>query len=281
MKILITARHDPAGVGITLKRAFDRYTDFDVRFIRRVDTRFAYPGDLEWDQLRSAIALADVVHMMDFIVPEAEGKPRIIHHHGAPFHAARAANLAAIRDQRLPAFGATHDLTDLTWMPNPCPLDMMAAIRAASVRTGPVKVIQNPSSRKGKQTDLLLAAWPATIIENVSWADSLKAKAEADILFDSFTFGYGNTSIEAWAMGLAVVSGTASLDTDLAIRRNIGFLPYHMATPATLRERIAELVDDRILRDEVAERGRACVERFHDERLVVKRWANVYAEAMG
>lgn len=283
MRVLIISPYgDPAGVGITLKRAFDRYTDHEVRFVKRQENWLGYPADILWKReqklVSDLIAKADVVHMFDAVVPGTEERPRLLHHHGSRFW------VDGRGDPSIPAYGSTHDLSlqGLEWVPNPVPIAEMQRIREQFRKAAPL-IIQTPTKRHMKQTDVFLeaaAGLPHEVVEGAPWSVSLHAKARASVLFDSFAFGYGNTSLEAWGMGIPTVSGVSDPAIEAQIAEAIGYLPYLPATPETLRDRLVEMLEDDTLRQFVADLGWQCVNDFHDDRKVVERWERIYEQVM-
>lgn len=285
--LIITPYTDPAGVGITLKRAFDRWTDHEVRFVRRRSNWLGYPPDVLWrDERRLVIDLfarADVVHMFDTILPDTEDKPRLVHHHGSRFWVDDAVGDATRAG--VPIFGSTHDLTPhgVTWVPNPVVIDEMQAIRDGADHGAPL-IMQTPTRRELKDTDAFLAAaegLPHEVVDEVPWEVSLRRKARASVLFDSFRFGYGNTSLEAWGMGIPTVSGVSDPAIEDSIRSAIGYLPYLSATPETLREQLVAILADEALRESTRTAGWGCVNDFHDARKVVARWERIYEQVIG
>ena len=114
-------------------------------------------------------------------------------------------------------------------------------------------------------------------MENAPHAELLQEKQRCDIMIDQITnvggVGYGVSSLEALAMGLAVCT---RLTPDYE-----AFIPDHpfiSVTPETLYDDLAALVtdNDRRLRHRTA--GRAWVEKYHDAKYVVNRMHDLYRE---
>lgn len=299
--LIVSPGPDTGGVGIALKRAFDRHApDWSVRHVRRRDNYIAYPADITWTRAneRAIGALycsADIIHLMESFgdgLPWRSDAPRIIHHHGHQFNVDPQRWLPRTRAEGLTALVSTLDMTkpapdELVWLPNPCDTVALAQLRAKTYRpTVRPRVIHSPTSRVRKGTDAFLAGIrplmpqiELDLIERRPWSECLTRKARGDILFDQFNpAGYALNSIEAWALGLATCSGAEPWTLDV-IRQTVGYLPFQMATEATVGQRMAELFDP-VVRAEVAERGCACLADFHDERVVVKRLIAIYQQAL-
>jgi glycosyltransferase involved in cell wall biosynthesis len=80
------------------------------------------------------------------------------------------------------------------------------------------------------------------LIENMAWNEIRDMVRSADVVIDQFTTGaYGTLSCEAMAAGRVVVAHISD-----AVRTLVGSdLPIVNATPATLREVLEGLLDDR------------------------------------
>jgi hypothetical protein len=307
---MIAPGQDQAGYGYELFSAFRRHPElgWDVRWVRRRDSAQHYPADIEWTQgdrraeaeVRSIARRADVVHLMETFgdeFPFVKRRPRVILQHGNRFMHTRggpAAWVARAKLEGVPQMVSSLDMTrpapdDLIWLPVPCDTERMAALRVREYRpTVRPLVIQTPSSRAKKGTEPFLAGVASLaavadveIVEGVAWAECIARKARADVIFDQFgPCGYATASIEAWAMGIPTVGGADPWVLD-AIRRVVGYLPFHEATPETVGERVMEIITDDRLRSEVRDRGRECLETFHAEVMVLRRLVGVWEGAIG
>jgi glycosyltransferase involved in cell wall biosynthesis len=301
--LILSPGADTGGVGIALKRAFDHHApDWSVRYVRRLNNYIDYPADIVWQpgnptnerEIGDLYAKADVIHLMESFgdeFPWQSDAPRLIHHHGAVFNRHPANALARARVEGLTSLVSTLDMTkpsptELVWLPNPCDTTALARLRQETYqpRRKP-RVNHSPTSRRRKGTLAFLHGIrrlrnriELDLIEHRPWAECLARKARGDILFDQFApAGYALNSIEAWALSLATCSGADPWVLD-RIQQTVGFLPFHSATPQTVGQRMGELVEDPNLRQDVAERGRVCLDRFHDERRVVDRLIGIYEQ---
>lgn len=300
MRVLIFAvGRDTGGVAIGIKRAFDHFGgDWTVRTVREANNLFDYPADIvrssgTQELVADLMAQADVIHLMNRPTwhPLFEGKGLVLHHHGTYLrdHAPALRGWAA--EHRAVQLVATIDLLadapEATWLPSPVDVPAMEGLRRTEYRRGDrLRLAHAPTDRSLKGTAGYLAALgrlgnrvESDLIEGVDWPTCLRRKAAADIFFDQVGYGYGMNALEAWAMGLPVLSGTNDWRITRLIRNTVGYLPYHPASDADIAERLAELVDDPRLRRWSAERGNAYVRDFHDEPRVVERLKRIYEQA--
>jgi hypothetical protein len=303
VKVLIFAPGtDNAGVGIALKRAFDRFsTDWQARFVRRQNSQFDYPADIEWRKgdratervVRTLFEQADVIHVMQRPNPvtQFEGYERktiIVHHIGTYYRMNREGVSAACR-----AIGAVEVAGSLDLVPEgnlellPIVADEYPVrVRGSSDR---IRIVHAPTNRVFKSTLAITAAiqdlaqrYPIDfdLIENVPWVECLERKAAADIFVDELTNGYGANALECWGMGIPVVSGVHDPRVHELMVALFGGLPFMEATPRTIDRSLEALVVDADLRAAVALRGKAHLERFHSGPAVVKRATDIYERAM-
>lgn len=303
MRLLILSNaYDTGGIGSSIKQAFERHTDWEVRFVRRKANFLDYQPDIEWPRktpLPSLVAdlwrRADVVHMIDSYQPAAslpgyERKPRVIHHVGDTFRRDAEAYRARAKAEGITQLVCGFDLAvygpELIWLPMVCDIERMERERGAYVPGPLVRVMQSPAARIHNDTDDFLAAvsgvtgMELSIIEGLPWREAIARKAQADILFDSFASGYGLSVMEAWAMGIPAMCGTADPVVDGLVAGTLGCLPYAPVTRETVAAELQTLVDSPAVRAALADMGRAAVSGFHSERAVVERLLPIYEAAM-
>lgn len=303
MKALILSAHeDTGGVGIALKYAMEKHTDWSVRFIHRAHNYINYPTDLHWelgtpmpDGYADLFREADVIHIVErwgAVTPFDgwQAKPLIMHHHGTEFREYRTNDL--IREvKQYGAYGivSTPDLLlldpTLEWLPNPCDIDRMRKIRAEHfIPHDGLRIAHSPTNRWLKATDhfigsLAMSDYDIDVIEWNTWENCLARKAQADIFYDQLHIGYALSGIEAMAMGIPVVSGAYDQRIIELMLNTFDYLPFLMAQEHTLRERIDHMRDPEV-RKTVAAVGTAHVERWHAEAKVAKQLAAIYEKAM-
>jgi hypothetical protein len=296
-----TSGADTAGISVAIKRAFARHApDWPMDSMISGGNYIAYPVDVPWSQrdLQRLYDGADVVHIHNTLhihnwYDGGQRKPSVLHHHGMHSLAQFRQIAADARAAKISQVGSTLDLCllepDLEWLPAPANLPELRGIRSNLYR--PSKVVRighAPTNRSIKGSDAFERAIvqlkaeglpvEGVVIERTTWADCLARKANVDILFDQPVLGYGSNAIEAWAMGIPVVSGVA----DPVIRKGMiarwDRLPFYEANEATLVDGLRAMLDP-ALREEYAAIGTAHVERWHDERVTVDLLKRMYAYA--
>jgi len=179
----------------------------------------------------------------------------------------------------LPVFVTTpdllHDLPFATWIPVIVDLDAWSCDAPVLERDRPI-VLHAPSRRWTKGTDVALPALQRLhdegaielrLVEGADPARMPEYVREADIVADQFVMGsYGTFACEAMAASKPVIC----YHTDL-VAETVGEKPPLVnATPATVREAVESLLDDRRAGAELGRRGREFVERHHDGRRSVQ-----------
>ena len=223
------------------------------------------------------------------------GKRAVLHSHGSY---ART-NASAIRQTRATHISSTLDLELLglgQWIPSAYDLDALATYREPS----DILIIAHAGTwPEGKSTAPFLEACtrlsrelPIRVlhIQNATHAECLRLKGTADIYFDQVLTGYGNNAVEAWGMGIPVVAGIEPAEarkrghlipdeTPDEMERRWGGFPFLRADEGSIYDALVTLVDPGARRY-WAERGRAHVRRFHDERVVVRQLEDIYRRAV-
>jgi glycosyltransferase involved in cell wall biosynthesis len=156
--------------------------------------------------------------------------------------------------------------------------------------SGPIVVVHAPTDRRVKGTEYLVRAVEELRTRGIEIElrlleglphDEVRARlAAADIAVDQLLSGwYGAFAVEAMAAGKPVVAQLA--DDDL--RRVPGAmqdeLPIVRAEPATIASVLGELAVGRAF-DDLGERGRRFVERWHAAPVVAERTAAAYEQAL-
>lgn len=293
MRVFIySAGQDTGGQGSRLKDAFDRFEpSVTARAMARHTSYLKFPVDLEFDRdvRDEAIANADVLHLMNTLPHSRHwtGPPIVLHHHGTRFRTGHAVLARQARSMGAIQLVSTVDLAllepDTSWLPSPFDLTVLAGLR--SLGNHPIRIAHAPTNRSVKGTEMVISAVKELmprysiefdLIEGVSWSECLRRKGQADIFVDQLILGYGGNAVEAWAMGQPVVAGVVDPNVRAAMVERWGGLPFLEATPATLTDRLEELIVDQSLRDHWAQLGLAFVRRYHDHRVVAHQLAAVY-----
>lgn len=308
--VIFNAGPDTAGVGISLKKAFDRYAaGWETRSICRDETYLGYEVDILWPieepsarQTLDVIRLmrsAHVIHAMDGAHGMRPFRPRlrphqkvVVQHLGSRYRS--DPDLAHERSQLYHATEVTDSIDlvspEVGFLPTAIDTEALWELRQRAYQpTKRLRIAHAPTSRDYKSTAQIVKAveslqdrYPLDfdLIEGVGNAECLQRKAQADIFVDQLTLGFGVNNIECWSMGIPVVSGlTAKPEArDLALSM-FGQLPWADATEATLESVIEHLVRSPQWRSELGQRGRQHAERWHSQRSVVEQTQAVYARA--
>lgn len=311
---------DTAGQGIRMKQAFDRHApDWSFRSMvqRNVGDYIGYPYDLQWRNptVKAMWPDLDVVHVHNNFATlqwternyrhasHMSRKPSVLHHHGTQLRQNRGL-LDEQRERQAIGIVSTLDLwlmapDELTWLPAPYDIEWLASLRNPH-GGDKIRVAHAPTNEMIKSTRPFVAAMERLIsegypvemdlIKQTSWAECLRRKATADIFFDQVILGFGCNSIEAWGMGIPVVSGVdperaASIehpigDVESEYQRRFGSLPYYPATESTIYESLRALIDNPALRAEYAQRGNEYVRLHHSDEKIVAQLQDTYHHAM-
>jgi glycosyltransferase involved in cell wall biosynthesis len=304
LKALAIGNADPAGVVARFQIAADKLGELKIRSVHRTQAYFDFPADIAWTrknerEISRLIEASDVVHLnnsyraaMYFRIR----KPMLLHHHGSLFRNNTRTMLQTAKARRMTQAVSTIDLTRadpevLHWLPTAYDIRELQRVAKLSRRKpdGRVRIVHAPTNRALKHTNLLIAVVnelqaeglpvDLELVEGVTNAECLRAKAQADIVFDQLMFGYGCNAVEAWGMGVPVICGADPWTLD-AMRREWGALPFYEADTDTLKERIREMVESKDLRDEYAGIGLAHVRKYHDEAPALARLAELYVKTI-
>jgi hypothetical protein len=302
LKALVIGKTDPAGVVGRFQLAAEKYGSLNIRSAHKAGAYFEFPDDLVWNrhtelEIKRLVGEADVVHLNNSYSAATHfrvRKPMLLHHHGSLFRKDPPHMHQMARHLRMLQAVSTPDLLQygpgLHWLPTAYDVDELMAFREEHKRKpdGRIRIVHAPTNREYKATDVLIASVKELVaeglpidlvlVEGVTWRECLLVKATADIVFDQLAYGYGCNAVEAWAMGIPVISGSDEW-TSAWMRENWGDTPYEEATADSLTEKIRQLVDDNY-RATVAAKGMAHVRKYHDEKPALERLAELYGMAI-
>lgn len=303
LSALAIGNADPAFVIGRYKSAADKLGWLNIRSVARPVAYFDWPQDIVWSSgneplIRKLMANADVIHMNNSYRSVQRyhlRKPMLLHHHGSLFRNNTGHMLAIARQSRWVQAVSTLDLTRpdpdvLHWLPSAYDIAELRAFGEAHRRAddGRLRIVHCPTNRQLKSTDALIAAVAElqsdglpvdlVIVEGQTWAKTMEAKAQADVVFDQTLFGYGCNAIEAWAMGIPVIAGADDWTLD-TMRKTFGTLPFELATNKTIASALRRMRSDDY-RAEMGDIGHAHVLKYHDERPALARLVELYMLAI-
>lgn len=300
---IVSEQDDTGGVGAAIVRAFERYggPGWNVTAMRGSNNYIDYPQIETWepDRFRELYEKADLIHGMERLrnVQQAIGhpvdRPAVIHHHGTEFRQNPDLAMHAM-SMRWTQLASTIDLCRIhpavEWLPNPVPMDWFEMFRSqyAPVRDRPFLVGHMPTQRHIKGTDVFLSAFSELpeyvqplIVEYQPWATSLVAKAKCHAYFDQLAFGFGLSALEAWSMGLPVMSGVHDPSLLEFMKTSWGELPFiHVRSREDLVREISQLAADPDYADNWAIRGGVFVRQHHEESVVVEQLKRIWTDTI-
>lgn len=293
MNVLFLSRTDWAGCAWFLSQAVDTlggYSARHVRWAKPLFTQYSYgslaPRERAWPELWD---WADVVHVYDQggpILDAMPPKPTVVTYNGSLYRNAPGKRDREAARNGWPITATTLDLTMGTaarWLPCARPgLSYLHSVEKYDTFT----VGHAPTKRTRKGTAAIeralrkLSGVRLEIIEKVSWEECLRRKARAHVLIDQFRYGYGCNAVEAWLLGIPVISGAHDPKVLKVIEHEEGRLPFVAATPDTVRAVVIVLRDDHDLYCEMAGRGYEFALKYHQADAVAQRALPLYEEAL-
>jgi hypothetical protein len=282
---------DTGGQSMAAKRVLEAAGD-SVRVFVHHQHPFGYELAELWDDdaIRESYRWADVVvvHNDPTVFEKGLHDNVIVHHHGSRFRrnpgplfeqgeAIGARQVVSTIDLLLSVPHGKH----AEWFPQVVDTTLMAQMRAEHWTPHErLRVTHAPTNRAIKGTRYVKKAMRRIpeadflLISRQQWATCLRLKASSDIFVDQLLLGYGNNAIEAWAMGLPVLSG-ATPDIIERMKREYP-LPFFQTNPDRLEDDIRAFIGSADLREEWADKGRQHVERFHAPEAWVERTRSIY-----
>lgn len=297
MKILLGGDCDNGGGSWWLAQAINRYTKHQARAVRGYQSYLQYDYDIlgpTIEQMNELIRWADVIHVRDRL-PKSGGIPWgkgvVVTYTGRTFRKAshavyRAHKLSYVVCVSTPDMMAFCQDVQPTWLPNPR-ADLAPLWKPLRNKFA----LQAPTTRQGKQTEIFIKAArkarvPFEVVEQVSYAECMAYKVQARVICDQIKYGYGNNAIEAWALGMPVISGfstpLAQTYRDAILEQVGGELPFIevIAAVDNVAEVLYRLRHDHAYYVEWCYRGREHFFKHHHMPIVAKRAIGIYERAM-
>lgn len=251
LKILSTAKWDWAASGYFLSEAINGKTEHHSRAVREHESLLGLPYEmlgLTWRRIKSLWDWANVVHIHDapaWDVMALPPKPVVVTFHGTKYRNAVLPYHKMAKERGWSSSVATPDLTrfGLPLLPDGRP-DLSDRVVD---KHDHFTVCHAPTKRSVKGTERVIEACKKAgvkleLIETEPWEKCIERKARCHVLVDQFELGFGCNAIEAWAMGMPVISD-AEPQAEQAILKCFETLPYAKPEP-TLEDAIARIRDD-------------------------------------
>lgn len=299
MKVFIASSgQDTGGQGYKIVQAFQRHApDWSVRSMRVSDNWLRFPHDLKWDTYKAEqlYDAADVVHHQNGLplyasLDKGQKKPTVVHHQGTrlrrnPLQVSLEGDSVGAK-----ALVSTVDLLEdcpgAEWLPQPCDIDYVASFRRKN-KNGPFRIGHSPTNRTAKNTLGILEVLnrlskrykiEVDLIEGIQWTACLSRKGRCDIFIDQMTLGYGNSGIEAMAMGIPTVSGWQEPQDQKTFTQKYGDLvPFVEANISTLEVELEILLTNPYYYQVASERCRE-FSQYHSFEKTVERLKRIYQE---
>ena len=297
MRIADITAQDTGGQSFKLSRAINEYTEHTSRSFCGSSDYLDFPTDITHDTDQSIIdeylANTDIIHVHNMYryangwAPINPGAKWLIHQHGRPGQVDWG--MVKLDDKKRGAkrFVSTINLLRYVdnnperWIPAPIRLSDFDELKKLYKKTDKIRIAHSPTNREYKNTNLLIEIVSRipnaelVLIEGKPNAECLRIKATCDITFDQMHLQYGNSGLEAMALGQATIVGPTD-DARENIEKIIGYEPYAYATPDTLEDILRRLVEDEDYRNEMGKIGRKYVEDWHDDKKVAEKMIGIY-----
>lgn len=287
MKIFSVGQWDWGGSGYFLSQAVTRHTPHASRAFRREHSKLEFPSDITEmsdKAFREMWEWADVIHVHDVLGMKRRmklsPKPVVITYHGGRYRT--NPDRYHRRDDRQHWLGtvATPDLTSfgLPLLQN-CRPDLGDSVNPSPEFT----VAHAPTNRAYKNTpDVIKACKELNVrlllIERTPWKECVRLKGQAHVLIDQFRLGYGNNAVEAWSMGMPVISDADEEHLPL-FEQLFGELPFYRPK-YKLADAIDALQHDHELYDKYAQLGHHHYCMYHAPEAVAARAVTFYEQAI-
>lgn len=302
MKILNICIRDYGGKAYNLAEAIRRHTGHEARCLCMLPHKYEYSTDIvthNKDEMREWILWADVVN--------AYQRPGPLIHAGVPrpdclimmgggikggfLRDPEAWTVRARNEHGARRIMATHvslmrfDVVD-EWLPHPIPVDDYLRLHRRKRQHGGLPVICHTwhGAKEGpRQIKAILEGRRDLVLDTIkdlSHQECLQRKAAATLYVEARGRGYSVSALEAFAMGIPVVSH-AWPEEEANYLKHIGHLPYYDAPLEEMPAAIGALLGDQRLYREYANRGLQYMRDFHDYPIVAQRFAKICEGLIG
>jgi len=289
VNILFVSTGDNGGAGYWLADAVNKYTSHQARSIRIAQSYISYPYDIlnpSQDEIMKWGEWADVIHVRDgapTCLDTLKGKRRFITFSGMSYRKKAAIIIPHYRKLGYTICVSTADLLAYyptnppVWIPNP--RELMERDKPFDTFT----VCHAPTYRERKGTETVIEACKLAkvnleLLEHKTYYEVMMVKSRCHLLVDQFSYGYGNNAIEAWALGIPVISNGSRRLIPLISERFGGRFPFAQCAEnaVELAALIIKFRDDPTFYQEWAKAGHEYFLQHHHAPVVAKRLAELY-----
>jgi len=289
MRILQLATVDNGGATWFYKDALDQHSGHECRAIRTHQGWLDYPHDMVTDdaeEIEHWYDWADVIHLHDeagALIQDFRPKPTVMTYHGTRYRSAPDQYNDRCAERGWLLTVSTLDLAEWggQWLPTPR--------RDVSEDYSPARVfvvVHAPTSRDRKKTAVVVDSVRAArgsklrLIENTPYRKCMQRKAVGRVLVDGW-LGYGSNAVEAWALGMPVISGAPSTLQDRMIEA-WGYVPFMCVYPGRrgLARAIETLKHQPRLYAHFRNKGRSHYLAYHHPYHVAHRMVKLYEQAL-
>lgn len=287
MNILIIANADHSGAGYALMQAINKTTEHKARAICHKRSWIGYDFDLfnlSHQELLKWVKWSDVLNLHDEslqYVPRTK-KPVVTTYHGSWFRSQKEKIIQRDKELCFVSTALTLDLCDesVRWIGRAIP----------ELKHNPnsdFTVVHAPTQRHRKGTATIIEAMKQvdaklSLIEKMPYKNCLKLKAKGHVLIDQVgnnALGYGTNALEAWAMGMPVISNAP--DSVLwKIVSMCGYVPFLIArNKDDIIKHINRLKNDATFYHEWRDAGIKFVRDYHSENYVAREFISACLSA--
>lgn len=285
MNILIIAKVDHSGAGYALMNAINKTTNHKARAISFRRSWVQYPYDVlnpDIKTLKRFIEWADVLNLHDEYALNTK-KPIIMTYHGTWYR--NQYKKINTRDKKL-GYAQTALTIDLSLLGAQWTGRAMPDLQHMKNQNDEFTIVHAPTQRYRKGTNAVIKAMRndnLVLIEKQTHNQCLKMKAKGHVLIDQVgnrALGYGTNALEAWAMGIPVISGAPTFIIDEMVTR-FGYLPFiSVKTVDDIQWYVNKLKNDEEYYQKWQRIGLNFVKKFHSQEFVAQQFVNVCRKAM-